>query len=127
MTERARIREEYKKKKRLPAPEIPKQKGNHKKEKNWILQYRYTKEVWQKMLKEEEEHEKKYGPYKRTYWWRKDRNNDWWTEGKYYDREAAEVVLRNNKRIYASCKWMELDKREYRIITKEELKKEKEK
>ncbi|MFA5031214.1 MAG: hypothetical protein WC495_06540 [Patescibacteria group bacterium] len=129
MTQRAAEREEYKKKKRLPAPEVPKPKAKHKGEKVWHLQYRYTKESWEKMLaedkKREEESGKKLGG--RRYWpwyWALGKNNDWVREGKYYEKEAAEVVMNQNLRLQKQRKgWFE---HEYRIIHKDDLKNEKE-
>ena len=128
MTERAREREIYKSKKRIPAPEVPKPKNHPKGEKVWYLQYRYTKESWEKMLaedkKREEEWKKKSNPRWSPWYWTMGRNNDWVKDGKYYDKEAAEVVMNHNLRLQKGRNgWFE---HEYRIIHKDDLKNEKE-
>ena len=47
MTERAKIREEYKKEKRLPVPEVPKRKPSKKESKKIIVESRYLKKtIW---------------------------------------------------------------------------------
>lgn len=102
MTERAKEHEIYKSKKRLPAPEITKPKNHHKPPKNWIVQTRYTAEVWEK--------------WKNSWAGFLYKKNEWETMGKYYDYETAKVAMENDKR-----KYPEFNKQyEYRIIEKGE-------
>jgi hypothetical protein len=101
MTQRAFEREQYKKKKRLPAPEVPKPKNHHKPPKKWLMQNRYTTEAWEKW---------------KTCWsctvWHKE--NKWETVGKYYDYETAEIAMKSDKRKYPEFK----KQYEYRIVEK---------
>lgn len=124
MTERARERETYKSKKRLPAPEVPKPKGKHKPEKNILLQYRWTPEYVTKINKESDKNGNKEtvlnGKIFKYRLWRID-CNDWRTEGKYADMETAEMVLARQK-LHHPAFWQNY---EYRIISKEDYKKEK--
>jgi len=122
MTERAREREIYKSKKRIPAPEVPKPKKQHKPEKNILLQSRYKLEYVEEVNRKAKEAGmqtlkigKRYFNF--TLW--SIGENKWQTDGKYVDIETAQMVLDKNKLKYPEYK----KNREYRIINKEELKK----
>ena len=127
MTERAFIREKYKRKKREPAPEVPKPKNHHKPEKNILLQCRwkpeYVEEVNRKAaeagIKTEILGKGRYFTY--TLW--TINSNEWRNEGKYVDIETAEMVLDKNKLKYPAF----TKNYEYRIISKDDYKKEKHK
>jgi hypothetical protein len=125
MTQRAAEREEYKKKKRLPAPEVPRPKGKHKPEKNIFLQRRYKPSYVEKINKRADEYGIKEeifnGKVFKTMRYRITCNN-WETVGKYADREVAEEVLRREKLHFHEY----IHEHEYRIISKNELKNEKE-
>ena len=124
MTQRAFEREQYKRKKRMPAPEVPKPKPHHKGEKVWYLQYRYTKETWERMVAEDKKREEQFGNKRWILWyWTVGKDNDWTREGKYYDREAAEVVMNQNLRHQKEHHWGW--DHEYRIIHKDDFQKEK--
>jgi hypothetical protein len=124
MTERAKIASAHRDKKRIPAPEIPKPKSHHKGEKEWYLQYRYTKEVWERMVAEDKRREEEFGNKRWILWtWTTGKNNDWTREGKYYDMETAEVVMNQHLRHQKEHDfgWSH----EYRIIHKDDWQKEK--
>jgi hypothetical protein len=101
MTQRAFEREQYKRKKRMLAPEIPKPKSHHKQPKKWLVQTRYTAEAWEKW---------------KTSWSTMffHKENEWETMRKYYDYETAKVAMENDKRKYPEFK----KQYEYRIIEK---------
>lgn len=82
MTERARIREEYKKKKRLPAPEIPKSHPHSEKNKKFILEERYKPEIFEKEYKG-----KKY------FLSQKEITNEWKKYRKYSTKKRAENAM----------------------------------
>jgi len=124
MTERAREREIYKSKKRLPAPEVPKPKGKHKLEKNILIQCRYkpeyVKEVNRKAAAAGIQTRTIRGKiFNFTLWMIGE--NKWRNEGKYVDVETAEMVLEKDKLKYPEYR----ENREYRIISKDDYKKEK--
>ena len=130
MTERAKIATAHRDEKHLPAPEVPRPKGKkeYKPEKIFYVQHRYTEAA---IRREEEQHkawEKEYGDifeklhgFRASIWSR--RNREWMKMGKYADRETAETAMNNDKRKLAASIFK--DEYEYRIVTKEELKKEK--
>jgi len=103
MTERAKIREEYKKEKRLPAPEIPKRKPSKKEPRKIVVESKYLREDFYQLsdifpwlkLKERKEWE----PYKkyRTF------------------EDAQKAVEKLNKARYGNIKFSE-----YRIRPDEE-------
>jgi hypothetical protein len=124
MTERAKIASAHRDKKRIFAPEIPKPKSHNKSEKVWYLQYRYTEEVWEKMMAEDKRREEEFGNKRWMPWvWTVGKNNDWVREGKYYEKEAAEVVMNQQLKHQKEHNWGW--NHEYRIIHKDDLQKEK--
>lgn len=104
MTERAKIRETYKSKKRLPAPEVPKPlpKKHYKPKKIFQLQHRYTAEA-------REKHGWSNSVFRKFYKWQ---TNEWKKDGAYATYELAELVMTQFMRKHSNfCKQFE-----YRII-----------
>jgi len=130
MTQRAHEREIYKSKKRLPAPEVSKPKKQHKPEKNFLLQFRYTPEYAEKINKRADEFgvkEEIFNGWVHKYTLMRIDNNEWRTEGKYVDEKTAQMVLdrEKHKKLSLYKPDLFLETYEYRIIHKEDYKKEK--
>jgi len=101
MTERAKIAAKHALQKRIePKSEICPVSSKRKVDKNFILQYRYADEHWEKSFMHQ--------------LFPKDKNN-WKTIKKYKTAADAQVVLEKHKR-----EWLALKRiYEYRIIEKE--------